>query len=125
MTENEIATKIIGVCINIHKNLGPGLLESVYEDVVAYDLKEIGFDIKKQLPIPLIYKKIKFEAGFRLDVLVNDKVIIELKSVSKLLPVHYAQTLTYLKLADKKLGLLINFNVKFLKNGIHRIVNNL
>ncbi|MEA2097000.1 MAG: GxxExxY protein [Candidatus Cloacimonadota bacterium] len=125
MTENEIATKIIGVCINIHKNLGPGLLESVYEDVVAYDLKEIGFDIKKQLPISLIYKKIKFEAGFRLDLLVNDKVIIELKSVSKLLPVHYAQTLTYLKLSDKKLGLLINFNVKFLKNGIHRIVNNL
>ena len=125
MTENEIATKIIGVCINIHKSLGPGLLESVYEDIVAYDLKEIGFDVKKQFPIPLIYKKVKFEAGFRLDLLVNDKVIIELKSVSNLLPVHYAQTLTYLKLSEKKLGLLINFNVKFLKNGIHRIVNNL
>ena len=125
MTENEIATKIIGVCINIHKNLGPGLLESVYEDVVAYDLKEIGFDVKKQLPIPLTYKNMKFEAGFKLDLLVNDKVIIELKSVSKLLPVHYAQTLTYLRLSDKKLGLLINFNVKFLKNGVHRIVNNL
>ena len=125
MTENEIATKIIGVCINIHKSLGPGLLESVYEDVVAYDLKEIGFDVKQQFPIPLIYKEVKFEVGFRLDLLVNDKVIIELKSVSNLLPVHYAQTLTYLKLSDKKLGLLINFNVKFLKNGIHRIVNNL
>ncbi|NQT65671.1 MAG: GxxExxY protein [FCB group bacterium] len=125
MTENEIATKIIGVCINIHKSLGPGILESVYEDVVAYDLKEIGFEVKQQFPIPLIYKEVKFEAGFRLDLLVNDKVIIELKSVSKLLPVHYAQTLTYLKLSDKRLGLLINFNVKFLKNGIHRIVNNL
>ncbi len=125
MTENEIATKIIGVCINIHKSLGPGLLESVYEDVVAYELKEMGFDVKQQLPIPLAYKNIKFKAGFRLDLLVDDKVIIELKSVSNLLPVHYAQTLTYLKLSNKKLGLLINFNVKFLKNGVHRIANNL
>ncbi|MBC8383436.1 MAG: GxxExxY protein [Candidatus Cloacimonetes bacterium] len=125
MTENEIATKIIGVCINLHKTLGPGLLESVYENTLAYDLKEIGFDVKQQVTIPIIYKEVKIEAAFRIDLLVNDKVIIELKSVEKLQPVHYAQTLTYLKLSGNKLGLLINFNVKLLKNGIHRIVNNL
>ncbi|TSA23821.1 GxxExxY protein [bacterium] len=125
MTENEIATKIIGVCINLHKTLGPGLLESVYENTLAYDLKEIGVDVKQQAAIPFIYKEVKIDAGFRIDLLVNDKVIIELKSVEKLQPVHYAQTLTYLKLSGKKLGLLINFNVKLLKNGIHRIVNNL
>ena len=125
MTENEIATKIIGVCITLHKTLGPGLLESVYENTLAYDLKEIGFDVKQQAAIPLIYKEVRIEAGFRIDLLVNDKVIIELKSVEKLQPVHYAQTLTYLKLSGKKLGLLINFNVKLLKNGVHRIVNNL
>ena len=125
MTENEIATKIIGVCINLHKTLGPGLLESVYENTLAYDLKEIGFDVKQQVTIPLIYKEVKIEAGFRIDLLVDDKVIIELKSVEKLQPVHYAQILTYLKLSGKKLGLLINFNVKLLKNGVHRIANNL
>ena len=125
MTENEMATKIIGVCINLHKILGPGLLESVYEKTLTFDLKELGFDVEQQKAIPLIYKNITFKAGFRIDLLVNDRIIIELKSVEKLLPVHYSQTLTYLKLSDKKLGLLINFNVKFLKNGIHRIVNNL
>ena len=125
MTENEIATKIIGVCINLHKTLGPGLLESVDENTLAYDLKEIGFDVKQQVTIPLIYKEVKIEAGFRIDLLVDDKVIIELKSVEKLQPVHYAQILTYLKLSGKKLGLLINFNVKLLKNGVHRIANNL
>jgi len=125
MTENEIATKIIGVCINLHKTLGPGLLESVYENTLAYDLKEIGFDVKQKVTIPLIYKEVKIETGFRIDLLVNDKVIIELKSVEKLQPVHYAQTLTYLKLSGKKLGLLINFNVKLLKNGVHRKANNL
>jgi hypothetical protein len=124
MTENEIATKIIGVCINLHKTLGPCLLESVYENTLAYDLKEIGFDVKQQAAIPFIYKEVKIEAGFRIDLLVNDRVIIELKSVEKLQPVHYAQTLTYLKLSGKKLGLLINFSRKILKDGIHRIVNN-
>jgi len=103
MTENEIATKIIGVCINLHKTLGPGLLESVYETTLAYDLKEIGFDIKQQATIPFIYKEEKIDAGFRIDLLVNDKVIIELKSVEKLQSVHYAQTLTYLKLSGKKI----------------------
>ena len=125
MTENEIATKVIGICIELHKNLGPGLLESVYENALVYDLREAGFDVKQQVAVPVIYKEVKMEVGFRIDLLINDKIIIELKSVEKLQPVHYAQTLTYLKLSDKKLGLLINFNEKILKNGIHRIVNNL
>jgi GxxExxY protein len=125
MTENEIATKVIGICIELHKNLGPGLLESVYENALVYDLREAGFDVKQQVAVPVIYKEVKMEVGFRIDLLINDKIIIELKSVEKLQPVHYAQTLTYLKLSDMKLGLLINFNEKILKNGIHRIVNNL
>ena len=125
MTENEIATKVIGVSIELHKNLGTGLLESVYENTLAIDLKEAGFDVKQQFAVPVAYKEIQMEIGFRIDLLINDKVIIELKSVENLLPVHYAQTLTYLKLADKKLGLLINFNEKILRDGIHRIVNKL
>ena len=125
MTENEISYKIIGAAIELHKVLGPGLLESVYESSLAYDLDKMGFDVKTQVPVPLIYKEVKHKIGFRIDILVNKKVIIEIKSVENLAPVHYSQTLTYLKLADKKLGLLINFNSKILKDGINRIVNNL
>lgn len=125
MTENEISYKVIGIAIELHKVLGPGLLESVYEKALAYDLQEAGLEVKTQVPMPLIYKEIKQDVGYRLDLLVENKVIIELKSVENLAPVHYAQTLTYLKLSDKKLGLLINFNTKILKEGIHRIVNNL
>jgi|SRR5699024_8007103 len=125
MTENELSYKIIGIAIELHKSLGPGLLESVYEKALAYDLKEAGLEVKTQVAMPLVYKKIHEDIGYRLDILVENKVIIELKSIEKLAPVHFAQTLTYLKMADKKLGLLINFNTKILKNGIHRIVNNL
>jgi|SRR5699024_1923037 len=125
MTENEISYKIIGIAIELHKTLGPGLLESVYEKALAYDLREAGLEVKTQVSMPLIYKEIKQDVGYRLDLLVENKVIIELKSVENLAPVHYAQTLTYLKLSDKKLGLLINFNTKILKEGIHRVVNNL
>ncbi len=109
----------------MHTTLGPGLLESVYETALAHDLVESGLNVKRQIAIPFVYKDIKMEAGFRIDLLVNDKVIIEIKSVEVLAPVHFAQTLTYLKLSDFKLALLINFNVKSLKEGIHRIVNNL
>ncbi|MEW6194828.1 MAG: GxxExxY protein [Bacteroidota bacterium] len=105
--------------------MGPGLLESVYENTLAFDLREQGLFVEQQVPIPLVYKENKFEVGYRLDLLVNKKVIIELKAVEELAPVHFAQVLTYLKLLDLKLGLLINFNVKLLKDGIHRIVNNL
>ena len=125
MTENQIATKILDVAFPLHRTLGPGLLESVYEQTLAYDLNEKGLKVVNQFPVPLKYKEIKFDAGYRLDLLVEDKVIIEIKSIETLAPVHFAQTLTYLRLADKKLGLLINFNTKYLKDGIHRIVNKL
>src|SRR5699024_10181698 len=125
MTENEISYKIIGASIEIHKTLGPGLLESAYEAALAFDLKELGLNIKRQVPMPMVYKEVKQDIGYRLDLLVENKVIIEIKSLEKLAPVHYAQTLTYLKLSEKKLALLINFNTKILKDGIHRIVNNL
>lgn len=125
MNENELSYKIIGAAMELHKSLGPGLLESVYEVSLAYDLKEIGLEVKSQVPMPLVYKEVKQEIGFRIDLIVENKVIVEIKSIENLAPVHFAQTLTYLKLADKKLALLINFNTKLLKDGIHRIVNNL
>ncbi|HLG29713.1 MAG TPA: GxxExxY protein [Candidatus Brocadiales bacterium] len=125
MTENEVSYKIIGAALEIHKNLGPGLLESVYENVLAYDLKEMGLKVETQVALPLIYKEIKMDAGFRLDLLVENKVIVEIKSIETLAPIHFAQTLTYLKLSNLKLALLINFNTVKLKDGIHRIVNNL
>lgn len=125
MTENELSHQIIGCSIEIHEALGPGLLESVYEAALAYDLKQLGFDVKTQVAMPLIYKEVRQDVGYRLDILVENKVIIEVKSIETLAPVHFAQTLTYLKLADKKLALLINFNTKILKEGIHRMVNKL
>ena len=125
MTENEISYKIIGAAIEIHKSIGPGLLESAYENALAYDLRELGFDVKQQKAMPFIYKGVHQEIGYRIDLIVNKKVIIEIKSIENLAPVHYAQTLTYLRLSELKLALLINFNSKILKNSIHRIVNNL
>ncbi len=125
MTENEISYKIIGVAIELHRNIGAGLLESAYESALAYDLKEEGLDVQQQVSMPFIYKGVKQEVGYRIDLLIENKVIIEIKSIEKLAPVHFAQTLTYLKLSNLKLGLLINFNTALLKNGIHRIVNNL
>lgn len=125
MTENEISKKVIGLAIELHKRIGPGLLESVYENALAYDLKEEGLKVIQQVPMPFEYKEVKLDVGYRLDLLVENKVIIEIKSVENLAPVHYSQLLTYLKLSNLKLGVLINFNTKLLKNGIHRIVNNL
>ena len=125
MNENEISYKIIGVALELHKNIGPGLLESVYENALYFDLKQAGLNVACQVPMPFIYKEVKMEVGYRIDIVVESKVLIEVKSVETLAPVHYAQTLTYLKLSGLKLGLLINFNVKTLKESIHRIVNNL
>ncbi len=125
MHENEISQKIITSAINIHRKLGPGLLESAYQAVLAYDLSINGLDVKTQVSVPLIYKDVRQEVGYKLDLLVEDKVIVEVKSLEKLAPVHFAQTLTYLRLSDKKLALLINFNNVLLKEGLHRIVNNL
>ena len=122
MTENEISYKIIGAAIELHKELGAGLLESAYENTLTYELRESGLLVEQQIPMPLIYKEIKMDCGYRLDLLVERKVIIEIKSIETLAPVHFAQTLTYLKLSGCKLGLLINFNTVKLKDGIHRIV---
>lgn len=125
MNENELSFKIIGIALELHKNIGPRLLESTYENALAYDLRENGLLVQQQVPMPFIYKEVKMDIGYRLDLLVENKLIIEIKSVENLAPVHYAQLLTYLKLSDLKLGLLINFNSKLLKDGIHRLVNNL
>ncbi len=125
MTENEISYAIIGTAIELHKNLGPGLLESAYEKALAFDLREKGFEVKEQVAMPFVYKEVKQDLGYRIDLLVENKVLIELKSVEQLAPVHFAQTLTYLKLSGIKLGLFINFNSKVLKDDIHRLVNNL
>lgn len=125
MTENEISHEVIGIALELHTQLGPGLLESVYENTLAYELNKRQFAIDQQIPMPLVYKEIKLECGYRLDLLVNKEVIVEIKSVETLAPVHFAQVLTYLKLSGCKLGLLINFNTPKLKDGIHRVVNNL
>lgn len=125
MSENEISYKVIGVAIELHKNVGPGLLESVYETALCYDLKEAGLAVAYQVPMPFVYKNVKMDVGYRIDMIVEEKVLIEIKSIEALAPVHFAQTLTYLKLSGLKLGLLINFNVKILKESIHRVVNNL
>lgn len=125
MSENEISYKIIGVAIELHKNVGPGLLESVYENALCDDLKQAGLNVACQVPMPFVYKDVKMEVGYRMDMVVEEKVLIEIKAVETLAPVHYAQTLTYIKLSGLKLGLLINFNVKTLKDSIHRIVNKL
>jgi len=125
MKENNISYDVRGAAFKIHKELGPGLLESVYEAALAYELREMGYIVKTQVAVPMVYNNIKFEIGFRLDILVNDLVIVEIKSVETLAKVHYKQLLTYLKLTDKKLGLLINFNSGNLKESIRRVVNNL
>ena len=125
MTENEISKIIIGKAIEVHKALGPGLLESAYQVCLYYELIEEGLNVEKQKPMPIVYKDVKLDHGYRIDLLVEDKVVIELKTVDALIDVHEAQILTYLKLGDYKLGLLINFNVTLLKNGVKRFVNNL
>ena len=121
--ENEISSKVIGAAITIHKELGPGLLESTYEICLAYELREMGLTVKQQQALPVVYKNVKLDAGYRIDLLIENKVIVEIKSVEALADIHTAQLLTYLKLKDVKLGLLINFNEVLLKNGIKRILN--
>jgi GxxExxY protein len=125
MTENELSEKIIGAAIKVHKALGPGLLESAYEECLFYEIKKLNLHVEKQKPMPLIYDEVKLDIGHRIDLLVENLIVIELKSVEALNDVHLAQTLTYLKLSSCKLGLLLNFNVALLKNGIKRVVNNL
>ncbi|SDG85512.1 GxxExxY protein [Psychroflexus sediminis] len=125
MHENDFASKIIGAALEVHKQLGPGLLESTYETCLAYELRQAGLSVQHQLALPVIYKEVKLNAGYRIDLLVENKVIIEIKSVDALADIHTAQLLTYLKLKDLRLGLFINFNQVLLKNGLKRIVNKL
>lgn len=123
MLENDIATKIIGCAIEVHKALGPGLLESAYRECLFYDLSKIGFSVEKERPLPIIYKEVKLDHGYRMDLIVENRVVIEIKTVEFFTDVHTAQVLTYLRLGNYKLGLLINFHVAILKNGIKRIIN--
>lgn len=125
MDENQISYRIIGAALEIHKSIGPGLLESAYESALAFELKEAGLEVKSQLALPFDYKSTHLDVGYRIDLMVENKVIVEIKSVENLLPVHHAQLLTYLRLSNLKLGLLINFNNNKLNEGIHRVVNNL
>jgi len=122
MLHEDLTEKIIGAAIEVHKSLGPGLLESAYEECLSYELLQRGLKIERQKPVQIVYKEVKLECGYRIDILVENKIILELKSIDAINPVHTAQVLTYLKFANKKLGLLINFNVTKLKNGIKRYI---
>jgi GxxExxY protein len=124
-TENEIAHEIVDAAFHIHKTLGPGLLETVYEVVPARELEKRGLTVIRQKPVPIVFGDLKFDEAFRADLIVEDEVIVELKSVEQITPVHKKQLLTYLRLADKRLGLLINFGTAVIKDGISRIVNGL
>jgi GxxExxY protein len=125
MEENHISGLIIGAAIKVHSALGPGLLESAYEECLFYEIKKNGLYVEKQKALPLIYEDIKLDCGYRVDLMIEKKVIVEIKSVESLNDIFLAQVLTYLRLSDTKLGLLINFNVTRLKEGIRRVVNNL
>jgi GxxExxY protein len=125
VTENEIARVIVDAAFKVHNTLGPGLLESVYEAVLEYELKKRGLRVGRQVPLPVVYEEVRLDEGFRIDLLVEDMVIIELKSVEQAAPVHKKQLLTYLRLADKRLGLLINFGAALIKDGLTRVVNHL
>ena len=123
MELNEVSERIIGCAIKVHRALGPGLLESTYEVCLMHELVKMGLTVQAQVPLPVHYDGLKLDAGYKIDLLVENSVIVELKAVESLHPIHEAQLLSYLKLSGKKLGLLINFNVKMLKNGVKRLVN--
>ena len=125
MTENELSHIIIGTGMHVHSALGPGLLESAYKECLYYKLAQSGLYVEKEKPMPLVYEEVKLDCGYRIDILVESKVVIEVKSIEALNDIHLAQTLTYMKLGNYKLGLLINFNVARLKEGIRRVVNGL
>jgi GxxExxY protein len=125
MEINQITEKVIGAAIEIHKTLGPGLLESAYEECLCYELSRAKISFGRQVDLPVSYKEVKLDCGYRIDLLVEEEVIIELKTVERLLPIHEAQLLTYLKMLDKRLGLLVNFNVPVLRDGIKRVANRL
>lgn len=123
MERNEITSEIINCAIEVHKQLGPGLLESAYQECLYYELQQAGLTVVKEKSLPIVYKELKLDHGYRIDLLVEDKIVVELKTVDEFINVHYAQILTYLRLGGYELGLLINFNVQLLKNGIKRFIN--
>lgn len=123
ITENEISKIVFESALKVHKALGPGLLESAYEECLFYELKKFNLKVEKQRVLPLVYEEVRLDVGYRIDIIIEDKFIVEVKSVESLNDVHLAQLLTYLRLSDCKLGLLINFNVKLLKEGVRRVVN--
>jgi GxxExxY protein len=125
MNENQIAAAVVDAAFKIHTTLGPGLLESVYESTLEYELRKRGLSVRRQIGLPVYYEGLKLELGYRVDLIVGDKVIIEIKSIEALAPIHKRQLLTYLRLANMRLGLLINFNVERIKDGIQRVVNGL
>ena len=125
MHENDIAKIVVDAAFKVHQSLGPGLFESVYETVLAHEIEKRELTVQRQMPIPVKYEEMVFDEGFRADLIVNDAVIVELKSVEAVSPVHKKQLLTYLRLADKRLGLLINFGANLIKDGIYRVVNGL
>jgi len=125
MTENQIAKLVLDAAFKIHRRLGPGLLESVYETVLEHELTQMGLAVERQVPIPLLYDGLKLEDGFRADLVICGRVIVELKSLEQVAPVHYKILLTYLRLANKRLGLLINFGEEHLKDGIKRVANSM
>jgi GxxExxY protein len=122
MTDNELTHEIIGAAIEVHKNLGPGLLESTYEECLCHELSQRGIPFERQKPVPVVYKGVKLDCGYRLDLLVGGRVILELKSVEALAPIHDSIMITYLKLSGHRIGLLMNFNVQILKKGVKRVV---
>jgi len=124
MDINKLTTKIIGAAIEVHKSLGPGLLESAYEECLSHELSIQSFSFERQKPLPVIYKGIKLDCGYRLDLVIQNAIILELKSCERVEPIHKAQLLTYLKLSGLSLGLILNFNVPLMRNGIVRVVNN-
>jgi len=122
MTANDVAREVVDAALQVHRALGPGLLERVYEEVLAYELGRRGLDVRRQMPVPVVYDGRTFDVGHRLDLVVADRVVVEIKSVETLLPVHFKQVLTYLKLTGLHLGLLMNFNEALLRDGLHRLV---
>ena len=124
MKENDITERIIGCAVEVHRSLGPGLLENAYQECLLYELLNAGLIVEKQKPLPLVYKEVRLDAGYRLDLIVENKVIIEVKSIEAINDIHIAQVLTYLKVSGCKVGLLVNFNVLKLTNGLKRLVNN-
>ncbi|MDP4843574.1 MAG: GxxExxY protein [Salibacteraceae bacterium] len=125
MNEDELSYQIIGAAIKVHRKLGPGLLEKIYQDCLEYELQKLDLVVEKEKKMSVVYDELSFDSGYRIDLLINKKVVVELKSVEQVTDLHFAQTLTYLKLGKFKLGLIINFNVEILKHGVTRVVNGL